>query len=404
MAAYIPPHKRQLKDGASTTPLSPAPPPELVVTRFRRNLNLTSKNCPKKILYAENAIIKWFVVGLADDSRLSDLTRLEPVAVESFERESGKKPLVLVLKDGMGAPSEFSKDPWDFVAVTVKQDLFSSFQQVKDEMRGFDFVEIKPTVVLRFGRILFHGNRSFTAESMIASSPPAGTLKRMRKSFYTNVPPPYVEYIINDIVPQFDFKFEKKELYQVKLSDKMRPDSTISCKCTVAKDTNQLELFKIELNQVRNLVADMSCPDKNLDLRLMLCTKRILVALTDEELGNIKSLIDSARLDSEVKGGLTWPLGKQSSGDRYTVVGVWHTMSETFTNSSMRLKIRDADRFDFRTSTGEVAKEARLKLPGIISVLGVEETINTDLAFEMLKETLKLIWKHFLLSDFFTEK
>ncbi|KAL6578012.1 hypothetical protein OROMI_010340 [Orobanche minor] len=305
----------------------------------------------------------------------------------------------------MEAPSEFSKDPWDFVAVTVKQDLFSSFQQVKDEMRGFDFVEIKPTVVLRFGRILFHGNRSFTAQSMIASSPPAGTLKQMCKSFYTNVPPPYVEYIINDVVPQFDFKFEKKELYQVKLSDKIRPDSTISCKCTVAKDTNQLELFKIELNQVRNLVADMSCPDKNLDLRLMLCTKKILVALTDT--WDIKSLIDSARLDSEVKGGLTWPLGKQSSGDRYTVVGVWHTISETFTNSSMRLKIRDADRFDFRTSTGEVAKEARLKLPGIVSLRGVyqqEQTVNTALAFEMLKETLKLIWKHFLLSDSFTEK
>ncbi|GFP90103.1 hypothetical protein PHJA_001154100 [Phtheirospermum japonicum] len=359
--------------GASSPP-SPAPPPGSVNPRFQRNLNLKSKNYPMKFLYAKNAISRWFVVGLAGESRVSDLTRLEPVTIGSFESNSGEKPLSLVLKENGEEASEFSKNPWSFVAETVKQDFFSSFQQVKDEMKGCELGEIKPTLLLRFGKILFHGNRSFTAESMIGSSPSRGTLKQMRKSFYSNIPTPYVEYITNDIVPQFDFKFEEKELYQVKLSDNTQPDSTIACKCT------------IELKQVRNLVADMSCLDKNLDLRLMLCTKRISVALTDEE--NIKSLIDSARIDSEVKGGLRWPLGKQSSGDRYTVVGVWHTNSKTFTNSSMRLKIRHADRFDFITSSGEVAEE--------------EPTENTDLAFEMLKENLELIWKHFLVSGTFS--
>ncbi|KAK6144915.1 hypothetical protein DH2020_021735 [Rehmannia glutinosa] len=401
--AYIPPHMRQSKGGATSSPPSPASPPESVIPRFQRNPKLVSKDRPKEIVYAENAISKWFVVGLADDSRVSNLTRLEPVAMDSFERKSGEKPLSLVLKENGDEPCEFLENPWNFVAETVKQDLFSSFQQVKDEMRGYEYGEIKPTLLLRFGRILFHGNRSFTAESMIGSSPPIRTLKQMRKSFYTNLPPPYAEYITSDVVPQFDFKFEEKELYQVKLSDNMQPGSTISCKCTVAKATNQLELFKIESNQVRSLVADMSCLDKNLDLRLMLCTKRILVALTDEELENIKSLIISARLDSEVKGGLRWPLGKESSGNRYTVVGVWHTNSETFTNSSMRLKVRHADRFDFRSSSGEVAKEVSLTMPGIVPVLR-EQMVNTDLALEMLKENLKLIWKHFLLPGSYTRK
>lgn len=53
--------------------------------------------------------------------------------------------------------SEFSANPWIYVAETVKQDLFASFQQVKNEMRDFEFGEIKPTLVVRFGRILFHG-------------------------------------------------------------------------------------------------------------------------------------------------------------------------------------------------------------------------------------------------------
>ncbi|CAI9760832.1 unnamed protein product [Fraxinus pennsylvanica] len=182
----------------------------------------------KSIVYSENAIAKWFAVGLTDDTLLLTVTRLEPVALESYERKSGEKPLTLV-----------------------------------------------------------------------------------------------------------------------------------------------------ELNQVRHMVADMSCLGKNLDLRLLLRTKRILVALKDEEIENIQSLIGSATLDSEVKGGLRWPLGKQSSADQYTVVGVWHTNGKTFKNLSMRLKVRHADRFDFRSSAGEVTREVILKMPGIIPKLPVQahETI-----------------------------
>lgn len=64
-------------------------------------------------------------------------------------------------------------------------------------------------------------------------------------------------------------------------------------------------------------------------------------------------------------------MGKQSSGDRFTVVGVWHTNAKTFRNSSMRLKVRHADRFDFISSNGEVANEVNLKMPGIVSLLHV---------------------------------
>ncbi|KAL8051881.1 hypothetical protein ABFX02_06G177200 [Erythranthe guttata] len=367
--AYVPPHKRQSRGGAAaSSPPSPAPPPESAIPRFQRNLNLVSKNNPKKIVYAENAISKWFVVGLSDESRVSELTRLEPVDVESVDRKSGEKPLALVLKENVDKASELSENPWISVSETVKHDLFSSFRQVK-EMTGNEFGEIKPTLVLRFGKIHFHGNRSYTRESMKGSSPHGGTLKQLHKSFYTSLPPSYVEYITSNVVPKLDFEFEEKELYHVKLSDNTQPDSTISCKCAVSKDTNELELCKIELNRVRHLVVDMSCPDKNLDLRLMLCTKRILSALTDEEVEKIKGLINSARLDSEVKGGLRWSFGNQSSGDRYSVIGVWHTNAKIFRNSCTRLKVRVADRFDFTSSSGEVSNEVSLKMPEIVSLL-----------------------------------
>lgn len=93
---------RQSKGGASSSPPpSPASPPESVIPRFRRNLHFSSKAYPKNFLYAENAISKWFIVGLIDESRVSELTRLEPVAMESFERKPGEKPLALVLKGSL---------------------------------------------------------------------------------------------------------------------------------------------------------------------------------------------------------------------------------------------------------------------------------------------------------------
>lgn len=89
----------------------------------------------------------------------------------------------------------------------------------------------------------------------------------------------------------------------------------------------------------------------------------------EDEMQSIKNLIDSAVLDPDVKGGLRWPFGKATSGDRYSIVGVWHTMSTSYQNSSIKLKVRHADRFDFKTKYGEDSKEISLKLKGIVSGL-----------------------------------
>ncbi|KAI8006772.1 hypothetical protein LOK49_LG07G01745 [Camellia lanceoleosa] len=217
----------------------------------------------------------------------------------------------------------------------------------------------------------FGQSPSVSLETVKGTSVTETTLRQLKRSFYTNLPPTYMKYTTNEVVPKIGLNFEEeKESYQV----------------------------KIELNQVRHLVLDISCLDRDLDLRLMLCTKRIVTDLTDDEKCNIRSLINSAVLDPDVKGALRWPLGKESSGDQYTVVGIWHTNAKTFRSLSMRLKVRHADRFDFRTSAGEVTEEVSLKMTGILSQLR-EQSGQIDMVTEMLKDNIKLIWDCFLCFD-----
>ncbi|CAL5342997.1 unnamed protein product [Camellia sinensis] len=398
--SYIPPHKRHSKDTDK-----PPPTPESLTPQFHNNLNVRSSgSSPKdrkakhskhsfkagKIKYADDAICRWFPVGFPPD---------QPMSLKSFEQ---KLPLSLVLdthltKENKG---EVLKSPWESIAEDVQEDLLSSFQNLRHVMECQE-VNLKPTLVARFGKILFHGlgSPSVSLETVKGTSVTETTLRLLNRSFYTNVPPTYMKYTTNEVVPKIGLNFEEeKELYQVKLSDSMWPDSTISCKCRILEDCKKLELYKIALNLVRHLVVDISCLDRDLDLRLMLYTKRIVTDLTDDEKCNIRSLINSAVLDPDVKGGLRWPLGKESSGDRYTVVGIWHTNAKTFRSSSMRLKVRHADRFDFRTSAGEVTEEVSLKMTGIASQLR-EQSSQIDMVTEMLKDNIKLIWDCFLCFD-----
>ncbi|XP_031280442.1 uncharacterized protein LOC116138907 [Pistacia vera] len=125
------------------------------------------------------------------------------------------------------------------------------------------------------------------------------------------------------------------------------------------------------------MAIDISCADKNLDLRLMLWTKSVVTDLTDDEMQSLRNLINSAVLDPELKVGLRWPLGKSNSRVRYRVSGVWHTGVKLYESSSLRLKVRHADRFSFESSTGESALEITLKLKRLASDI-LEQKADTD--------------------------
>ncbi|XP_031284044.1 uncharacterized protein LOC116142775 [Pistacia vera] len=204
-----------------------------------------------------------------------------------------------------------------------------------------------------------------------------------------------MDNIISGVVPKIGFDFETdKDVYQITVTDSMRPFSIVSCKCRVKEDKS-LDLYKVEINHTRRMAIDTSCVDKNLDLRLTLWTKSIGNDFTDEEIQSLRNLISSAILDPGVKGGLRWPLRKSNSGDQYCVTGVWHLEVKLYETSSLRLKVRHADRFRFESSTGESSIEIILKFKRLASDI-LEQKVDADTMYNMFKDTLGLIWDHFL--------
>ncbi|KAJ6349419.1 hypothetical protein OIU77_006907 [Salix suchowensis] len=396
--AYIPPHMRRSKDVRRASPI-----PETLQPQFQRNINLRAstshKNKCGNIVYGDPAIYKWFAVGLDDDGQFPPNIHLKPLPLKHVERKNGEKPLVLVNSVVTEEDSKLERtcsiSPWEIIAENIQQELFFSFDFLKNEMDDQGSEKMKPTLVARLGKFLFHGSHSMALESVNKIQVEEDILRQLKRSMYTNIPSSFMEIIIDEVVPVIGVDFEgEKNVYVVKLSDNTRPDATISCKCSVIGN-KKLRLYKVELNPVRQMVIDVSCLDRNLDLRLMLCTKKILTTLTDDEKSSISDLINSAVLDSDMKGGLRWPLGA-SSGGRYSVIGTWHTVTKAYKSSSFRLKVRDADRFDFKRGSGEAAREIYLKLKRIVSEIQ-EPGAETDSICNMLRDSLRLIWEKFLL-------
>uniref|UniRef100_M1E0D0 Polyprotein n=1 Tax=Solanum tuberosum TaxID=4113 RepID=M1E0D0_SOLTU len=183
--AYILPHKRQTKGFPL---LNPTPAPDfLTPNNFRKSVNLKSFGEQnnfrgKTIVYRKFVVSKWFSVGLADYSRFSSLVSLQPFSADYFDGNPDRKALSLVLMEGCseGMPNKLIDTPWLLVAANEKEDLLLAFQHMKREM-----AQVKPSVVARFGKILFY---------------------------------------------------------------RLRPNSSVTCKCTVAKDYNKIELYKWGMN------------------------------------------------------------------------------------------------------------------------------------------------------------
>ncbi|KAM5561805.1 hypothetical protein ABKV19_022413 [Rosa sericea] len=397
--AYIPPHKRN-SNGAER----PLPTPDKLAPLFKSNVNVRSKSNDKwnsMLIYADRAISKWWAVGLDDDTQFPSSVNLELISLETIEHKIGEKRLAL-MNSGLATGSEVKwdlpKSPWVYIAENVLEDLIASFDNMRKEMESPKLEELKPNLVARVGKVLFHRSPSVNLESL-RENLTTKMLKNWKRSFYTNVPVSYTEKIVNEVVPNIGVDFEsEKDMYQVKLADSTTPDSTLLCKCSVKAD-GKLQLYKVELIQLRNMVVDISIPNKNLDLRLMLNMKRVVTTQTDDEMQSIRNLIDSAITDPDVKGGLRWPLEKTSSG-KYNVVGAWHVRAKAYKNQSLRFKVRHADRFDFRTSIGEASWEISLRLKKLVSKLK-EETVAVGSVSEMLEENMKFIYHNFLSCESF---
>ncbi|XP_051202912.1 uncharacterized protein [Lolium perenne] len=390
--AYLPPHKR--RSGGS----DPAPP-----TSSLASLSLSSSSprgrhqlrpSNNEIIHAAGCVSRWSPLPpFSPDSDDADSFRLEPFACEPVERKTGSKPLVLSLSSPKASSAEAAAAA---IADRFLPELLAAAERAKHDVPSRKEEILKLSLVARVGKVLFQtGGSHISLESLrdAAKAGNEGSKSQVRKckSFYTNVPRECFEDMEQSAVKLMGLELDSsKEHYHVKIFDKHQSDSTMSCKCTVQED-GKLAIHKVELNQIRQLVEDISCLSQDLDLRLMLSTKRILKNVDPEVENAIQSLVSSAILDPNVKGGLRWPFGKESIGERFSIVGVWHTNYKAFRNKTLRFKLRHADRFDHRSSTGEVSNEVTFKLTGISKRLQ-DGNKEVDSLKEMLESAVRMIW------------
>ncbi|PIA29971.1 hypothetical protein AQUCO_05800212v1 [Aquilegia coerulea] len=411
--AYIPPHKRNSKDKATTSSTN--------VHEQSFNFERTKGKGEQR-----EPLSKWFIVPSIETTKDDDHDSSIPLKLIQWETEnnlfqlvsdnkvvndhddehdgnfsssiaqsqiesinqhrSEQKPTILVCdyypRKEFGEPNikvneivnQFPKTPWMSIAKEIQRDLFASFQNVRSEMHYGGTESIKPSFVVRFGKYVLHGIDLDTDLDTIRTLSVKTALSQLLRSFQKDVPNSFVKAILEGVVPQLGADFyAEKEYYYIKVFDKYRRHANVTCKCRVMNVVGELDICKIELNQVRHMILDISYLDKNRDLRLMLSTKRIFRNLTDDEKYSLTKLVKSAVIDSSMEGGLRWPVEKglrwplerESLDDRYVVIGVWHTKSKVFRNSSMKLKLRNVDWINVRTSTGEVKQEVTLEMTDI---------------------------------------
>lgn len=381
--SYIPPHKRHSKD-----PDRPSPVPDSLVTKFKKNLHFNSSSSDKRnrIIYAGDSITKWFLIGSNGiEDEIPPSAKLFPLSSDSVQTKKGEKPSILMNTNDHKKSEEEEEEEraqWLLIAEKVQEDLVLAYERAKTAMDGENQHVLR--LVASFGKNFFYG---------LQAIPPMAehSLKPWNRIFSTDVPTSYLHHIKSQLVPNHGFCIDvEKERYTVKVSHRTRPNETISCKCIVKED-GRLSLYKLELSLIRHMVVDVSCIDKNLDMRLMLSAKRKITDLPEKEISDIKELLDSARVDPNVKGGLRWPFGKSSSGDGYSVFESCHAKATVYKNQTIRLRVRETDRFNERTGTGEVKREVILMLKDMNTKLQ-EQNIDRGCVLEMLRDVLGTLW------------
>ncbi|XP_026405596.1 uncharacterized protein LOC113300608 [Papaver somniferum] len=422
MANYIPPHKRQLKDGVKALEGSSLNSRSLV-HKFQQNLNLSgsykSESClSEKVMgkgkvaslggryaYAKSCHSRLCIIDSTEEEehQYPGAIRLEHITSKSsLYKEPGSHgsiPYVLVSSHKKTGMNELNKNcsienPLISVAEQILPNLLA-FQNERVEGSSKEFEEGKISFVARFGKILFHTKPWFGVDKPRDRSEYEASLGQMKRVFNASVPKSFTESVLNAVVTEIGVDLEgEKEYYYVRVADKSCPDVSLSCKCT-ATGVGGLELRKIETNNVRHMMVDIACVEKDLDLRLMLSTRKIVTEPTEEEKHDLEKLIKSAVVDQHEKGGLRFPLGNESFEGRYRVVGTGHTTSTAYKNSSIRVKLNEADRYDFITSTAEVTNHVVLKMTGVSEKLKAN-ILERDQLAEVLEVNMKIIWNHFL--------
>ncbi|CAN6995530.1 hypothetical protein HID58_017393 [Brassica napus] len=371
--SYVPPHKRNSKDPVQPSPFPDSP----LLTKFRRNIDDLKSTYfqGNGIVYSGKYFTKWFLVssnGIEDEVPPS--VNLVPLSSDSSDCINGLKALELMNndfhKDMITEESEEERTRWLLVAEKVADDLVFAYEQANKRKEDHEISDnAKLRLVARFGKIVFYGRKAGPVVDY--------SLKNSRRIFSTDVPTSFIQNIKSKAIPSHEFCIDgEKQKYIVKING---PNGIINCKCTA------------ELHPVRHLTIDVSCIDKNLDMRLMLAGKRKIKTLTEKEISNIQGLLGSAVVDLNVKGRLRWPLGKTSSEGGYKIFEVCHARVTIYKKHTLGLKVRETNRFNERYATAEMEKGVTLILKEMNTKLQ-EQNIERVCVLEMLRDALGTIW------------
>ncbi|KAJ3675718.1 hypothetical protein LUZ60_004760 [Juncus effusus] len=401
LMAYVPPHKRQS---------NPNPTPTIFSKNKTQNPNNPSRakshhktpNPSRNIVFSPHSISRWYHTS----SETDHLTQV-PYSCEEFERNNGEKPLTLTVSDEMESPTkEEERRVLNGVVEKVVRDLEETSRHAREERENAEEREgeklVKLSVVARIGKVLFKERyKSDCIRSIRSALTSEEELnKKNKKNFYTDLTDEYMRYTEELLIQKCGFQIEnEKDNYLVLVIDKDQPDSTISSKCIVLPDGN-LEHFKAEQSLLRYMVTDISCLHKDFDLRIMLNTKRVLKNLDADVAEGVNTLLKAAVINPEVKGGLTWPLGKDSFSKRFFVTGFWHLKYKILRREKIRVCLRNVYRFDQNTSKGEASNEVTFKLKGVSELL-TEGDIVKNTVVDMIQEAVELIWTNFLSNNGF---
>ncbi|KAI3862369.1 hypothetical protein MKX03_014387 [Papaver bracteatum] len=242
MSNYIPPHKRQLKDGAKSLEESSLNS-RSIVHKFQQRLNLSgsynSESCSServmrngndallrgRYLYPKSCISGLFVVDSTEeeDHQYPGSIRLIPISSESILYDEVKRSTAYVLVSslritGTNTPKKSSSVENPLICVTeqILSDLLA-FQSKRDEGTSKLFKEGEIRFVARFGKILFHGTPPLV-DTHRGTSEFEASLSRMKRSFNTHIPKSFPESVLTVVLPELGVELEEeKEYYYVRV-------------------------------------------------------------------------------------------------------------------------------------------------------------------------------------------
>ncbi|CAN8317107.1 unnamed protein product [Cochlearia groenlandica] len=368
--SYIPPHKRQSKDLLVHTSSSLQ---DYLIINPKKNIDLNTNTSEKVniITYSQDAIARWVLVRSngTDQDDVVPYTSLKLVHASSHSSECIYWKNYLLLMNNNVQKEEEGKTQWMLVAEKIENDLVFAYEQAMKKMEDPNQeYNAKLRLAARFGKNVFYG-----------------------KTFSTNVTTSYIQNIKTNVAPSHDFsKDMDEESYIVKISHCTSPQTMIRCKCKV-KENGRLVLYKAELSPLRHMVIDVSCIDKDLDMRLMLARKRKLTALTEEEMNNIQGLLDFVIIDRNAKSGLRWPNSKYPSKNGYKISEFCHAKATIYKSRSFELKLRETDSSNVGCTRGEVEKGVTLILQEINTKLQ-DKNVERGCVLEMLRDALGIMW------------